>query len=182
MALPPTKSAEHAIEVTEQNRPELLRAGRICAIRVALSKGVFTTRDVRAAMAAEGLLPQRRAPTGQAQERWLGAVVVACRPQVFRRTGRYVPVVDRACGIHRGRDVSEWELIPGADLSAFGFSERAPFSTLDAARASGDPGPFPLCAESSARVASELGGILASCQTSPSSELAVLMRWMSTRR
>lgn len=122
----PTVSAEHALSVTEEWRAAALRDGRVIAVDLCLKHGEVHSRLVLDEMERLGKLPPPEEGKKGAQYRWVGAVFLGGFPRVFRNTGRVHKVHDPKRRIHRGRGCAIWELIPDADLTAYGHAMKVP--------------------------------------------------------
>lgn len=99
-----TRTTEEAMAVLKQYRAFLIQRGQWEAARIAKATGTVTTRDVRAAIDAAGLLDP------ECGDYWLGAVFNRC--PLFCWTGQYVSHSDAARNIHE-RTIKVWKLAPG---------------------------------------------------------------------
>jgi hypothetical protein len=100
-----TRSTGEAMDVLGTHRRPLIDYGRYVATEICKARGSVTSRDVRRAMAAMGML------ASDASEFWLGSMF---RSGSFEWTGALHTYSDNDRNIHE-RTVKVWRLASGAE-------------------------------------------------------------------
>lgn len=91
---------------------KLVEWGCFFAVKIAMAQLTVHSRQVRDAMAAEGLI-------GEGKEHWLGAVFHELKTAgVLKHEGGWYKYVDPKRGIHE-RTVKQWVLVETADLTKY---------------------------------------------------------------